>query len=152
MCFPLRSKDATMFRSPSPSKGKHLCCSLTLTKTAAYFIGHTRNRVSFRGSNCTFKTGEGNLYWWSRSPVRTSQRQTLLSVDADISLWPPLVQLKLHTGWTWADMILAIPLVRKSQMTILPSLHPTASRVPYLLKEQVSAKEIQSRDPSNSSG
>lgn len=39
-------------------------------------------------------------------------------------------------------MILAIPLVKKSQITILPSLQPTASRVPYLLKEQVTARNV----------
>ena len=47
-------------------------------------------------------------------------------------------------------MILAIPLVRKSQMTILPSLQPTARSVPRLLNVQVTAMEIQSRAPSNS--
>jgi hypothetical protein len=47
-------------------------------------------------------------------------------------------------------MILAIPLVRKSQITILPSLHPTASKVPRLLNVHVTASEIQSNVPSNS--
>lgn len=62
------------------------------------------------------------------------------------------IYLKEHTGWTWALTILAIPLVKKSQITILPSLHPTASSVPLLLKEHVTAREIQSKAPSNSSG
>lgn len=49
-------------------------------------------------------------------------------------------------------MIFAIPRVKKSQTTIRPSLQPTAKSVPYLLNEQVTANEIQSREPSNSSG
>ena len=57
-----------------------------------------------------------------------------------------------QTGWTWACMIFAIPLVRKSQMTILPSLHPTARRVPNLLNWHVTAIVTQSRVPSFSSG
>uniref|UniRef100_A0A8W7Q264 Uncharacterized protein n=1 Tax=Anopheles coluzzii TaxID=1518534 RepID=A0A8W7Q264_ANOCL len=55
---------------------------------------------------------------------------TLLSVEADSSLWPLRDQHKLHTGCTWAEMIFAMPRVRKSQMTTRPSLQPTASRVP----------------------
>lgn len=55
-----------------------------------------------------------------------------------------------HTGWMWALMILAMPRVRKSQMTILPSLQPTASSVPQRLKVQVSAMLMQSRVPSAS--
>lgn len=58
----------------------------------------------------------------------------------------------LHTGCTWADMIFAIPRVKKSQTTIRPSLQPTARRVPYLLNEHVTANDIQSNEPSNSSG
>ena len=57
---------------------------------------------------------------------------------------------KEQTGCTWALMIFAIPLVRKSQTTILPSLQPTANSVPRLLNVQVTAIEIQSRAPSNS--
>ena len=53
-------------------------------------------------------------------------------------------------GWTWALINLEIPRVRKSQMTSLPSLQPTASKVPLLLNEQVTAIEMQSRAPSNS--
>jgi hypothetical protein len=89
-----------------------------------------------------------------------------LSVEAETSLEPFLDQERLHSGWTWAVMILAMPRVRKSQMTIRPSLQPTAKRVPNLLKkcqiiicmkqdllkQQVTAIEIQSREPSNSSG
>lgn len=45
-----------------------------------------------------------------------------------------------------------MPRVRKSQITILPSLQPTANNVPRLLNEQVTASEIQSKAPSNSSG
>jgi len=58
--------------------------------------------------------------------------------------------LSEHTGWTWALIIFAIPLVRKSQMTIRPSLHPTASNVPRLLNAHVTANEMQSKAPSNS--
>lgn len=68
------------------------------------------------------------------------------------TLWPFRDQLMLHTGWTWADMILAIPRVRKSQITMRPSLQPTANNVPYLLKAQVTANDMQSSEPSNSSG
>ena len=49
-------------------------------------------------------------------------------------------------------MILAIPRVRKSQMTILPSLQPTAKQVPRRLNAQVTANDMQSNVPSNSSG
>jgi len=58
--------------------------------------------------------------------------------------------LREHTGCTWALIIFAIPLVRKSQITIRPSLHPTASNVPRLLNAHVTANEIQSKAPSNS--
>lgn len=68
------------------------------------------------------------------------------------TLCPFRDQPMLHTGCTCADIIFAIPLVKKSQTTILPSLQPTASSVPYLLKEQVTASDIQSKEPSNSSG
>lgn len=57
---------------------------------------------------------------------------------------------KEQTGWMCALMILAMPLVRKSQMTMRPSLQPTASRVPQRLKVQVRAMLIQSRVPSAS--
>lgn len=66
--------------------------------------------------------------------------------------YPLRDQLKLQTGCTCAEKTLAIPRVKKSQMTMRPSLQPTARRVPYLLKAQVSAKDMQSRVPSNSSG
>lgn len=52
----------------------------------------------------------------------------------------------------WALMILAIPLVRKSQMTMRPSLQPTASSVPQRLKVQVKAMLMQSSVPSASCG
>lgn len=65
--------------------------------------------------------------------------QTVSSVDADANLWPLRDQLMLHTGWTWADIILAMPLVRKSQITMRPSLQPTARSVPRLLKAHVTA-------------
>lgn len=55
-----------------------------------------------------------------------------------------------QTGWMCALMILAMPRVRKSQMTIRPSLQPTANRVPQRLKVQVRAMLIQSRVPSAS--
>jgi hypothetical protein len=58
--------------------------------------------------------------------------------------------LSEHTGCTWALIIFAIPLVRKSQITIRPSLHPTASSVPRLLNAHVTANEMQSKAPSNS--
>lgn len=57
---------------------------------------------------------------------------------------------KEHTGWMCALMILAMPRVRKSQMTMRPSLQPTASRVPQRLNVQVRAMLIQSRVPSAS--
>lgn len=56
-----------------------------VTSTAAYRMGQTRNRLSFLGSNCTFRTGEGNLYLCRQSPFNTSQMHTLLSVDAESS-------------------------------------------------------------------
>lgn len=56
----------------------------------------------------------------------------------------------LHTGWTWADIILAMPLVKKSHITIRPSLQPTAKRVPRLLNWHVTAIERESKVPSNS--
>lgn len=37
-------------------------------------------------------------------------------------------------------------------MTMRPSLHPTAKRLPLRLKEQQMAKLAQSKTPSNSSG
>lgn len=49
-------------------------------------------------------------------------------------------------------MILAMPLVRKSQMTMRPSLQPTASSVPQRLKVQVRAMLMQSSVPSASCG
>lgn len=52
----------------------------------------------------------------------------------------------------WALMILAMPLVRKSQMTMRPSLQPTASSVPQRLKVQVRAMLMQSSVPSASCG
>jgi len=192
MCLPLRSKEATMFRSPygvttkiyikndapnsrlkrtSESKGRQRWDPPISTITAAYRMGQTKSRLSFRGSNWTFSTGEGNLYLCSNSPVSTSQMHTLLSVEAESNcsemecyknyterrrwpptLWPFLVQLRLHTGCTWAEIIFAMPRVRKSQITMRPSLQPTAKRVPYLLKAHVTASEMQSREPSNSSG
>lgn len=47
-------------------------------------------------------------------------------------------------------MILAMPRVRKSQSTSLPSLQPTARRVPCLLNAQVIAMLTQSKVPSKS--
>ena len=58
--------------------------------------------------------------------------------------------LNEQTGCTCALMILATPRVKKSQITILPSLQPTARRVPLLLNVQVTANDIQSNVPSNS--
>lgn len=58
--------------------------------------------------------------------------------------------LRVHTGWTCAAMILAIPRVKKSHTTILPSLQPTASNVPRLLKAHVIATLTESKVPSNS--
>lgn len=159
-----------MCKLTSESKGRQRWVPPTSTRTAAYRMGHTKSRLSFRGSNCTFSTGDGNLYLCSSSPVSTSQMHTLLSVEAESNwsglenvddevygergptLWPFLVQLRLQTGCTWAEIILAMPLVRKSQITMRPSLHPTAKRVPYLLKAHVTANEMQSSEPSNSSG
>lgn len=75
---------------------------------------------------------------------------TVSSVEADAILWPFRDQLILHTGCTCAEMILAMPLVRKSQITMRPSLQPTANKVPRLLKAQVTAIDWQSKVPSNS--
>lgn len=51
-------------------------------------------------------------------------------------------------GCIWELHILAIPLVMKFHMAIRPSLQPTASWVPLLLKEQVRASLPESRIPS----
>ena len=59
-------------------------------------------------------------------------------------------QLRLQTGYTWAEIDLAIPRVRKSHINILPSLQPTAKSVPLLLKAHVAASDIESKVPSNS--
>ena len=45
----------------------------------------------------TFRTGEGKRYRCSQSPFKTSQIQTLLSVDALKSLQPVLDQLNKKT-------------------------------------------------------
>ena len=152
MYWPRRSKLATILRSPSLSTGSISCLPPTLTRIAACRIGHTRNWVSFRGWNWTLRIGDGNRYLFSQSPVNTSNMHALLSVDADKSLWPLLDQDNEQIGWTWAEIIFAIPRVRKSQITMRPSLHPTARSVPYLLKQHVTASEIQSKAPSYSSG
>lgn len=56
-------------------------------------------------------------------------------------------------GWQrWAAKFLATPRVKKSHITMRPSLQPTAKRLPLRLKEQQMAKLEQSRTPSNSSG
>lgn len=57
---------------------------------------------------------------------------------------------KEQTGWMCALIILAMPLVKKSQITIRPSLQPTASSVPHLLKVHVRAMLMQSKVPSAS--
>ena len=54
------------------------------------------------------------------------------------------------TGCTWALIILAIPLVRKSQITIRPSLQPTAKREPRRLNDAVPATLTESKLPSYS--
>lgn len=54
------------------------------------------------------------------------------------------------TGWTWALIIFAIPLVKKSQMTMRPSLQPTARREPLLLNDAVPATLTESKLPSYS--
>lgn len=113
-------------------------------------MGQTSNLSRLLGSNCTFNTAHGNLYFCSHSPERIFQIHTVLSVDADAILWPFLDQLMLQTGCTWAEIILAMPLVRKSQITIRPSLQPTAKSVPRLLNAQVNAMDKESSVPSNS--
>lgn len=47
-------------------------------------------------------------------------------------------------------IIFAIPLVKKSQITMRPSLQPTAKSVPYLLNMHVTANDTLSKTPSNS--
>ena len=61
-----------------------------------------------------------------------------------------LSHLSEQMGCTCAEMILAMPRVRKSQMTMRPSLQPTPNNVPLLLKLHVTAMLIQSRIPSKS--
>jgi len=61
-----------------------------------------------------------------------------------------MIYHNVQTGCTCALIILAIPRVRKSQITIRPSLHPTTSNVPCLLKAHVIAMLTQSNAPSNS--
>merc|ERR1711862_252453 len=119
---------------------------------AACFIGQTMNIPLSLGWNWTLSTGEGKRKDLSQSPVITSHIDTTLSVDALISFLPLRFQLNEQTGWTCALRILVIPRVRKSQITILPSLHPTASKVPRRLNEQATAMLTQSRAPSKSSG
>ena len=48
----------------------------------------------FLGWNWTLMIGDGNLYRWLHSPVRTSHIATVLSVDALKIVWPLLDQLK----------------------------------------------------------
>ena len=154
----------------SSSSWRLLWVPSSSTNTAACLMGHTRNTSDFLGWNWTFKIGDGKRYFLVHSPVSTSHIATVLSVEALRIPWPLLDQLqnkkctlkegeiwfKYHpyqreqTGWTWALIILEIPLVKKSHITILPSLHPTASKVPRLLKVHVTAIEMQSRAPSNS--
>ena len=45
-----------------------------------------------------FKTGEGNLNFWSHSPVNTSHNVTVLSVDAETTRRPDLDHESEHTG------------------------------------------------------
>lgn len=58
--------------------------------------------------------------------------------------------LNEQTGWTWALITLAIPLVKKSHKTMRPSLQPTAKMVPCRLNTHVTAMLTQSKAPSNS--
>ena len=151
----MKSSRARTARPPitiltSSSIGKTWCPPLMLTKTAACLMGQTNSLSRHLGSNWTFNTGHGNLYFCSHSPDKMSHTHTVLSVEADAILKPFLDQLMLQTGWTWAEIIFAIPRVRKSHMTILPSLQPTASSVPRLLKAHVTGIERQSSVPSNS--
>lgn len=142
---------------------------------AACLSGHINSILSFLGLNWTLRIGEKNRHLWTHSDVSTSHTQTVLSVEALTNRCPFRDQLlsdnqkseakmsvkvtaieqsdlSEQTGWTWAEMILAMPLVKKSQMTMRPSLQPTASDEPRRLKEQVTAKDMQSSAPSNSSG
>lgn len=82
-----------VMKHTSSSRGITLCVPSTSTITAACLIGHTRNLLRFLGWNWTFNIGEGNLYFWSHSPDKTSHIQTLLSVDALNNLCPFLDQL-----------------------------------------------------------
>lgn len=126
------------------------------------------NAHVFLGWNWAFRTGDWNRNLTSISPVAMSQSSTFQSVEELRSLAPLRFQLqasdhfppgpKLSTshvtclreviGWMWQLHILAIPLVMKSQMAMRPSLQPTASCVPLLLKEQVRASLPESRIPS----
>lgn len=130
--------------------GRLWCTPFVSTRIAACFIGQTNNLSKLLGSNWTFNTGPGNLYFCSHSPESMFHIQTVLSVEADAILWPFLDQLILQTGCTWAVIILAIPLVKKSHITIRPSLQPTANKVPLLLNAHVTAMDKESRVPSNS--
>lgn len=85
-----------------------------------------------------------------RSLVNESMSVRTLVICRNITFWQFRDQLRLQTGYTCAEMDLAMPRVKKSQMNILPSLQPTARSVPRRLKAQVAAREIESRLPSNS--
>ena len=144
--------------------------SVRVTTTAAWRIGVTRISFSSLGWNWTFNTGEGKRNFRSHSPEkknqsrgdirevitwaaqfvlpdRTSQRVTVLSVEAETTFLPDLDQERLQTGWTWAWMILAIPRVKKSHTTIRPSLQPTARSVPYLRTKQATPTIVQLPSP-----
>lgn len=78
--------------------------------------------------------------WWSQY----WSEQPLDMQDCDYT------NLSEQTGCTWALIIFAIPRVKKSHTTTRPSLQPTASKVPWRLKAQVTAMLTQSSAPSKS--
>lgn len=58
--------------------GTHDCCVKSIVDYSLVF---------------TFRTGEGKVYFWRQSPVRTCQTQTVLSVEADTSFRPSRAKL-----------------------------------------------------------
>ena len=100
------------------------------------------------GWNWALRTGDGNLNLRSISPEAMSHSNTFQSVDDDRSLCPLRFQLSDVIGWMCPLQRRAIPLVRKSQTAMRPSLQPMANRVPRLLKAHVRASLPESSMPS----
>lgn len=115
------------------------------TTSGAAFNGQTRMFFSSRGLNWTPIIAPGKRKEISHSPVSTFQTHTWLSVDAETSLHPFRFQPSEQTVWACALIVFAIPRVKKSQIAIRPSLHPTARSVPRRLNAHVRATEDESK-------